>query len=293
MPSIFDGLDEIINSFLGIDETWISSKKSQLRYEHGETLLRLCKGVVPQNVKGVVPQNVNCSELINALFDQVNLTWNTLAPNYTPRPPSPQNWRRQENPYVDPDRSLDEVVLERTITQVTDGNWWNQIPVEQTLLGVRRGKVIDLVHRDGFEGKDIEIIELKTGKYTPLSATGQVLKYGIAYAFYRSRYKDLFNSEPAAELLKSSRITLVVLAPWKFYKPFENCDWLARLEVSLDKALQKFSKGHENTLPKMGFRFQTFPKDFVWSGTNDDPSTETQKKVLWAIHHREAAFGNN
>ena len=284
-PSIFDGLDEIIDTFLGIDETWISGR-SRLRYEHKETLLQLCKGVGQQNV--------NCRKLIDTLFVQVNQTWDTLAPNYTPRPPSPENWRRRENRYVDPDRNLDEVVLERTITQVTDGNWWNQIPVDQTLLGVRRGKVIDLVHRDGPEGKDFEIIELKTGgNYSPLSATGQVLKYGIVYAFYRNLYRQLFKEEPAAELLKSSRITLVVLAPWKFYKPFENCDWLARLEVSLDKALHGFSKDHENTLPKMGFRFQTFPKDFVWSAMNDDPSIETQKKVLWAVHHREAVFGSN
>lgn len=285
MPSIFDGLDEIINSFLGIDETWISGD-SRLCYEHKETLLRLCKGVGPQNV--------NCCKLIDSLFAQVNQTWDTLAPNYPIRPPSTENWRRKKNPKVSSKNLSDEVVLERTIIQETDGNWWNQIPVEQTLLEVRRGKVIDLVHRDGAEGRDFEIIELKTGGgYTPLSATGQVLKYGIVYAFYRSRYRELFNLEPAAELLKSSRITLVVLAPWKFYKPFENCDWLARLEVSLDKALHGFSKGHENTLPKMGFRFQTFPKDFVWSTTKKDSDIETQKKVLWAVHHREAVFGSN
>ena len=290
-PSIFDGLDENIDSFFGINETW-NYQGDPIDYADKASLIQLCSGFGEQNV--------NCRDLIDTLFAQVNSTWDSLAPNDFDGHHSPHNWRREKNRYLADHNRSDEVTLERIITRVTDYNWWNQIPVEQTLLGVRKGKVIDLVHRDGTEGKDFEIIELKTGGgYTPLSATGQVLKYGIVYAFYRSRYEKLFNERPAAELLKSSQITLVVLAPWAFYREFENCGWLSRLEVSLNNALYDFSAANADTLPMMGFKFQTFPKDFVWSAENawDDEAKKwrigAQKEALWAVHHREAVFGNN
>ena len=279
--TIFDGLDEIINAALKIDETW-TYRGSPIDYADKASLIRL--------QKGLGQKNVDCGKLIDALFDHVNQTWNNFSGNDRVRRPSFQNWRRVKNPDFDPGSTSDEVVLERTITQVTDGNWWNQIPVDQTLLGVRKGKVIDLVHRDGPEGRDFELVELKTGgKYTPLSATGQVLKYGIVYAFYRSRYREFFDEDPAAELLKSAQITLVVLAPWAFYKPFKKYDWLSQLEVSLDKALQKFAKCSESGLKEMGFKFQTFPNAFTWSAAmaNDE---RARKEVLWAVHNRVPVF---
>ena len=281
--SIFDGLDTIIDSSLGIDETWVSNRGSQLDHGHKETLLRLCGGP---------SRDVDGRMLVHNLLDRVNLNWDQAPIAQRGIAPSPHNWRRLKNPDFDPANPSDEVTLERTITQVTDGNWWNQIPVEESLLGITRGKVVDLVHRDGVGGRDFEIIELKTGSpYTPLSAAGQVLKYGIVYAFFRSRYEEIFMGECISELLNADQLKLIVLSPWDFYRQFATCDWLVRFESSLQDALLHISTTSGLNLPEMGFQFQSFPKSFEWSAAmaNDE---HARKEALWAVHCREPVFEN-
>ena len=182
------------------------------------------------------------------------------------------------------------MTLERIITQTTDGNWWNQIPVDHKLLGVQGHRIIDLVHRDGEFGRDFEVIELKIGDVdTPLSAAVQVLKYGVVYAFYRNRYKEIFTEPPQAELLNANRLTLVVLAPWDFYLKFTACDWLARFEKTLQEALLHISTTSGLNLPEMGFKFQSFPKTFTWSADMAN-NEQARKEVLWAVHNRVPAF---
>ncbi len=279
--SIFGGLDAIIDSSLGIDETWVSNRGSQLNHGHKETLLRLCGG--PN-------RDVDGQKLVRNLLNQVNQNWGQTHVAQGRIAPSPHNWRRRMNTDLDPANTSDEVTLERTITQVTDGNWWNQIPVEEALLGITRGRVVDLVHRDGVGGRDFEIIELKTGSpYTPLSAAGQVLKYGIVYAFFRSRYEEIFLEEGRPELMNAALLKLIVLAPWDFYQEFAKCRWLAEFETSLQQALQDILNTPSPNLLEMGFQFQSFPKTFTWLAdmANDE---QARKEVLWAVHHRIPVF---
>lgn len=279
--SIFDGLDAIIDSAVGIDETWLSPRGSRLNHGHKQTLLDICRGNV---------RDVDGRQLVSNLLDQVNANWDEASEPLKSAPLNPHNWRRRKNHHIDPDSTSDEVTLERIITQVTDGNWWNQIPVDHTLLGVTRAKVIDLVHRDGEGGRDFELIELKIGTAdTPLSAAAQLLKYGIVYAFYRNRYKKHFPDKERTELLDAARLTLIVLAPRDFYREFSDCGWLARFESSLQDAWQHISTKSGLDLPVMGFQFQSFPKSFAWSAKRADDE-QARKEVLWAVHHREPVF---
>lgn len=280
MPNIFDGLDEIIDSSFGINETW-TWRGSELNHSHKKTLQELC------SKRG---RAVDGQQLVQDLLGQVNRNWDQSDEGLRIVPPNQNNWRRLKNVGVDPNHPGDEVTLERTITQVTDGNWWNQIPVEQALLGIEHGKVVDLVHRDGVGGRDFEIIELKTGSpYTPLSAASQVLKYGIVYAFYRSRLYEIFEGQIGTEILNADRVKLIVLAPWSFYREFANCDWLIGLERSLHEALFRFSTQPEINLPEMGFQFQSFPHDFEWSAEMAG-SAQARKEALWAVHRRMPVF---
>lgn len=280
MPSIFDGLDEIINRSFGIDQTWIW-RGTQLDHMHRKTLQELCKG------RG---RDVDGPQLVKELLEKVNSNWDQSDEELRGVPPNQNNWRRLENLDLDPNHPGDEVTLERTITQVTDGNWWNQIPVEQALLGIEHGRVVDLVHRDGVGGRDFEIIELKTGNpYTPLSAASQVLKYGIVYAFYRSRLYEIFPGQTETELLNATRLKLIVLAPWGFYRKFATCDWLVQFESSLQDALLHISTNSGLNLPEMSFQFQSFPKDFEWAAEMAN-SEQGRKEALWAVHHRTPVF---
>ena len=265
---------------MGIDETW-TWNNSQLRFDHKRTLQELCAD------RG---RDVDCQTLVHDLLDQVNQNWENASEAQKSVAPNPNNWRRRQNQLVDPLNPSDEVTLERIVTQTTDGNWWNQIPVDHLLLGVRKAKVIDLVHRDGEFGRDFEVIELKIGDVdTPLSAAVQVLKYGVVYAFYRNRYEEIFSELPQTELLNANRLTLVVLAPWDFYQDFTACDWLARFESSLQEALLHISTTSGLKLPEMGFKFQSFPETFRWSAAmaNDQ---QARKEVLWAVHNRVSVF---
>ena len=278
--SIFDGLDAIINSSLGIDESWVW-QDSQLGFGHKRTLQELCRD------RG---GDVDGRMLVHSLLDQVNRNWNEASDALKSVPPNPHNWRRRQHPKVDPDSTSDEVTLERVITQTTDGNWWNQVPVDHTLLGVTKAKVIDLIHRDGEGGREFEVIELKTGAAdTPLSAAIQVLKYGIVYTFYRNRYEELFMEESTSELLNATRLKLIVLAPWDFYREFATCDWLVRFESSLHDALLHISTTSGLNLPEMSFQFQSFPNDFEWSAEMASRE-QARKEALWAVHHRTPVF---
>jgi hypothetical protein len=285
--TIFDGLDQIIDSYLGIDGNWVQNG-IQLHYGHHDSLIQLC-----QQRPGV-----DYAGFIRSLVTRVHLNWDQadqiLKENSRPE----QNWRRRKKRFLYPRNQDSKVTLERTIAKVTDDNWWNSIPVEQTLLGVWRGEKVDLVHRDGDRDRDLELIELNVGPpKTPLSAAGQLLKYAAIYHFIRSRYEEIFGeSRPLQlEFLRARQMTFVVLGPWSSYEAFATCTWLADFETSLDFALGIFSTLPGTDLPHWMFRLETFPRDFSWTA---DMAWDRagRDRVLWAVNHRERVFervGNN
>lgn len=273
MPSIFSGMDEIADQYLGLDETW---RGQSPRFMHRETLLRLCSGS-GADVDGV--------GLIHELFDQILRNWNMGGPKAGL--PSSQNWRFEKRTDFSIENTSPEVLLERTIAAVVDpDNWANQVPVDSGLLS-GSPHWIDLVFRSGTE---FSLIELKYASNTPLSAAFQVLRYGLVYAFFRSHAEVLGVNLDATPLLRASKIQCKVLAPVQFYDSYgPDLKWLSDFEKSIQTGLQRFSLEISEAVPEMTFGFEEFPGDFSWT-----PETareiQTQKEVLWAIHHRQPVF---
>lgn len=282
--TVFDGLDEIIDAFFGIDGNWIQDG-IQLHYGHHDSLIQLCQQ----------EPSIDCAGLIRSLVTRVHLNWDQAEQSLKDISRPEQNWRRRKKRFLYPRNQDPKVTLERTIAKVTDDNWWNSIPVEQTLLGVWRGEKVDLVHRDGNLGREFELIELNVGPpETPLSATGQLLKYAAVYHFIRNRYEEIFwdSRSLELELLRARQMALVVLAPWSSYEVFATCTWLADFEIELDFALGIFSTSPGTELPHWMFRLETFPRDFTW---NPEMAwdRDARDRVLWAVNHREPVFESN
>lgn len=275
MPSIFDGLDGIIDGYLHVDENWDGQAP---RYRHRATLLRLCTEDGP-DVDGV--------GLVHALYDHMLSNW--AAWGGAGGLPTEENWRFEKRLVFDHANLNPETLLERTIALVVDDdNWANQVPVDSGLLG-SRAHWIDLVFR---AGSAFSLIELKYEANTPLSAAFQVLRYGLAYAFSRSHAEVLGFDPHHSPLFEASEIHLRVLAPLEFFTAYgPDLAWLSQFESAIQGGLERFSQDRPETPPLKSFRFEAFREDFVWT-PQTVRETETQKEVLWAIHQRKRVFGN-
>ena len=80
MATIFDGLDELCDQFLLLDENW---KGAAPRYRHPTTLIRLCA-----EDGGLV----DGTGLVHALYDRVLKTWADAGERQS-HLPSAENWR--------------------------------------------------------------------------------------------------------------------------------------------------------------------------------------------------------
>lgn len=272
---IFDGLDDIIDRYLQLDENWQGKPP---RYSHRATLLRLCDENGP-DVDGV--------GLVHALYDRILANWTAWeGPGGLP---SIENWRFEKRTAFNEQNFNPETLLERTIALVVDDhNWANQVPVDSGLLG-GPAHWIDLVFR---AGSAFSLIELKYESNTPLSAAFQILRYGLVYAFSQSHAEVLGINLDRSPLLQASEIHLRALAPLKFFTAYgPDLSWLSRFESAVQEGLERLSRNSAEKLPLMSFSFETFPGDFVWTPETAG-EVATQKEVLWAIHRRDRIFGN-
>jgi hypothetical protein len=275
MPSIFDGLDDIIDDFLHVDENWDGQAP---RYHSRTTLLRLCTEHGP-DIDGV--------GLVHALYEHMLKNW--AAWDGAGGLPTEANWRFEKRIGFDDANMNPETLLERTIALVTDDdNWANQVPVDSGLLG-SRPHWIDLVFR---AGSAFSLIELKYESNTPLSAAFQVLRYGLAYVFSRSHAEVLGFDPHHSPLFEASEIHLRVLAPLEFFTAYgPDLAWLSRFESAIQDGLESLAQDRHEAPPLKSFRFEAFPEDFKWT-YQAVHEAETQKQALWAIHQREQVFGN-
>lgn len=273
MPSIFDGLEDIIDGFLPVDETWEGQVP---RYGHRATLKRLCSENGP-DVDGV--------GLVHALYNRILNNWS--AAGGASGLPSSENWRFEKRISFSDENLRPETLLERTIAFVVDDdNWANQVPVDSGLLG-GRAHWIDLVFR---AGTAFSLIELKYDSNTPLSAAFQVLTYGLVYAFSRSHAEILGIDVDRSPILQASEIHLRVLAPSGYFSAYgPDLGWLARFEKAVQEGVERFSQNNTERLPLMSFGFEAFPSDFVWTPPTAR-AVVTQKEVLWAVHQRDQVF---
>lgn len=270
--SIFEGLNEICDQCLGLDDKYRGLKP---KFRHRQTLIDLCSDN-RISVDGV--------RFVKNLYNQVVETWENAGDNKK-QLPSEENWRFTKHIEVGDNNTNPEILLERTIARVVDDNWANQVPVDSGLLGARASGM-DLVHRDG---NSFSFIELKFDSNTPLYAACQVLKYGIVYLFSRSYAKQLELNIEEIPMLRASELHLKVLAPSEFYSlNGHDLEWLSNFEQSLNDGLSQVSQ-EKNDWPLMTFQFESFPKSFQWS-PEKATDVEMQKEVLWAIHNRVSPF---
>ena len=214
-----------------------------------------------------------CSELdslalLEELYRIIEDNWQRSRPLYR-KPPSKENWRVVRRPEFASQNTSPEVTLERSMIQVTDENWVNQVPTSSGLTGPRYDKArnLDLVHNMGHGVW--EFIELKVESDTPLYAVMEILQYGLLFLFSRHHQQEL-RYDTSKELLQAPHMHLKVLAPYPYYtcNHGDRLYQLQWLEESLNKGLQRFVE--ETTQPplQMDFQFEAFPPDFTWPPAN-------------------------
>ena len=265
MPSIFEGLNQICDQWLSIDSSWPGT--TEPRYEHTASHQRLCR----EGWRGLDGQ-----ALIERLYHGILANWSGT------RCRSEENWRFEKQTTLGLDNRRPEVPLERTIAQITDENWVNQVP---TASGVDNSGAhhLDLIHRRGL---DFTLIELKVAANNPVSAALQLVKYGLVHAFSCNHAAELGYDMERLEILRAKQVALTVLAPYSYY-PQECHDWLQGFESALNSGLATVARDVQHV--PTSFRFEAFPEWFVWKPENCCDES-ARKDLLWALHQRHRLF---
>jgi hypothetical protein len=233
--SIFNGTEEIIFSFLGL--------------EPGKTLKHKS---VCRRLSSAPPEWLDFETLISGLYEQIER-------NRSDRIPSRENWRTKRVTTLSDINSSPEVLLERAIAILGEGQvlgeWFNQIPVASGLVDHRADgrAAIDLMRLDGDR---VEFVELKWGSDTPAFAAFEILLYGLAFLYCYINRVDLGYENTS--LMKVKEVSLQVLAPLVYFGGY-NFTWLG---LGLDAGIRNLTQTISNGELSMDFGFTSFPSDF-------------------------------
>jgi len=234
--SIFNGAEEIIFSFLGL--------------EPGKTLKHKS---VCRRLSTAPPELLDFETLISGLYEQIES-------NRSDRKPSRENWRTKRVTTLSDTNRSPEVLLERAIAilgenQVLD-EWYNQIPVASGLVDARADKraAVDLMRLDGDR---VEFVELKWGSDTPAFAAFEILLYGLAFLYCYINRVDL--GYEITSLMKVKEVSLQVLAPQAYFDGYD-FTWLG---LGLDAGVRNVTQMVSNGELSMDFGFTSFPSDFI------------------------------
>ncbi|WP_417730851.1 hypothetical protein [Rosistilla oblonga] len=275
MP-IFDGLDDIVDTWLNIDESW---GRNAPRYRSMTSLRRLC------DENGGVGDG---GELLRKLYARLVNNWDGQPSR------GAENWRHSQNRHLGDNPSL-EVSLQRRFMQiVNDNSWANEVPVASGVANTGPDSV-DFVRRSDASYSMIELKwpRLDGANEAPLKAAIQVLRYGLAYIFSRDNAETLGYDRNAQPILGASQVQLRVLAPVHFYTRFLAPNrWLERFEKTLDSGIRNLA----GETVVMSFAFEQFPDDFTWEpdgfpGDPDGPFDEPRRvAVVKAFQERHRLF---
>ena len=259
--SILDGVDPIIAQWLDI-----AGKSRYGNALHGsrQALIDLSEN----NGHAKRPLPTNALDLISKLPARIEENYAGMGC----RQPETSNWVWRKSLHINPNHTAEETILEKTLVQVLDDKWGNQISVCNGMAERReRSRRIDLVHE--INEQEIDFIELKYGVETqgygadtPLFAAMEILQYALLYLF--SREKGLYRIQSEnRKLLSAQTIHLIVLAPAEYYTyklssgGRNNYD-LAWLETCLNDGLCQYLQSRQGSLPTMDFRFQCLLPEF-------------------------------
>jgi len=224
--------------------------------------------------------------LVSDLFGQMMRNWGAAG---CPATTSHQNWRFNKHVDFQNTPRPPELPLERTISSLTGNNWANQIPVDSGLI-CDGAKTLDLAT---ISGNVAELIELKVDSNTLLSASIQILLYGLANVFFQINKQRVLPTGSASELLEVKELRLRVLAPVTYYERFAKVElWLKSFESCLDEGVKIFSERLMN--PDYSritqFSFQVFPAWFTWDQSLHADENH-RHEVLEAVNARAEYFG--
>jgi len=185
---------------------------------------------------------------VDVLVDLTRCLYGLISSNLGERTPSTENWRWMPKAKIHPGNRSPEVILERSIALLVERKhmkgWCNQIPVASGLVDSRSDKraAVDLA---SIAGDRLDLYELKWKSDTPIYASFEILRYGLAYLLCRGNpaYASL-------ETMKVEALGLNVLAPPSYYG-FD----LGWLQAGLDAGIRTVA--HEQLSPdfRASFRF--------------------------------------
>lgn len=170
-----------------------------------------------------------------------------------------QNWRSARQTRLSENNRSQEVLLERAIAILGNrgklSEWTNQVPVASGLVDSSSDKraAIDLVR---LKGNEATLVELKWKTDTPVFASLEMLRYGLAYLYCYVHKDELgYQDKP---LMQVKKVSLWVLAP-RDYFPETGLEWLVHgLNKGICALADKKTKGDIS----MNFRFMAFPDHF-------------------------------
>jgi len=235
LGGLFRGTDETISSFLELrpKETLKQKRTNRALNSRPRTSL-------------------NFSVLVSTLYDQITA-------NRSGRRPSDENWRITRQIYISPGNCSPEVMLERAIANMGErgvlGEWFNQVPVASGLVNATADKraAVDLMR---FNGRTVELVELKWKSDQPAFAAFEILRYGLAFLYSYVNQDALgYQDNP---LMQVRGADLRVLAPHEYYDGLD----LTWLSAGLDAGIRKVAEDLTSGALSMSFGFRTFPRGF-------------------------------
>jgi hypothetical protein len=219
-------------------------------------------------------QKRSCIDLSRGFdgYGLVTAIYSCIERNLIRRPnrnPSPENWKLcSENRLNAASEKIEkgknksnEVTLERAIVEKWPRDWTYQMPVASGLFGSTSDKrrSVDLVYIKQKDKGYFDFVELKIASDTPLYAAMEILGYGLVYyASRQDKGRNLQYEIKDLPVLGASKITLCVLAPADFYRPY-NLKWL---QEAINDGLERLV-GIDSL--KISFRFEKF--EFQWNHT--------------------------
>lgn len=259
--SILDGVDPIISQWLGIAN---NPRYGNALYGSRQALIDLSEN----NGHAVRPLPATALALVTKLLARIEENYAAMGA----RQPETSNWVWRKSLHINPNHTAEETILEKTLVQVLDDTWGNQISVCNGMAERReRSRRIDLVHE--INEQEFDFIELKYGVETqgygadtPLFAAMEILQYALLYLFSREKGLCRIQSENR-KLLSAQTIHLIVLAPAGYYTyklssgGQKNYD-LAWLETCLNDGLCQYLQSRRGSPPTMDFHFQCLLPEF-------------------------------
>ena len=210
MASFFDGTEEVIAQFLQLTPKQKLKQKSTSR-----------------DIKSLPGGRSSADALIDKFY-------RTMVANYSGRTPSPENWRDRCETNIADDNDRLEELLERAVAMLAEKRhmpgWFNQSPVASGVIDSYSDKraCVDLVR---LSDERVRLVELKWKSDTPTYALYEILRYGLAYLFFRINAKRWnLDNRP---FMRPRHVSLEVVAPDSYYAQHDQQQLIAQISQSL------------------------------------------------------------